>query len=128
MVFVATIVAAFITSGGRSAWFLGVLVLFDNAVAFTSTCGPRQFTRSTRLCQESGQTRKIDRNPPRLGLLTQINVPPGLLRIIISSGGCRVKCEGVILNATHSNLRHSNHRHFVPYQRSTGPGLSYPRL
>jgi Ca2+:H+ antiporter len=28
MVFVATLVAAFITSGGRSAWFLGVLLLF----------------------------------------------------------------------------------------------------
>jgi Ca2+:H+ antiporter len=28
MIFVATIVAAFITSGGRSAWFVGVLLLF----------------------------------------------------------------------------------------------------
>jgi Ca2+:H+ antiporter len=27
MVFVATLVAAFITSGGRSAWFVGVLLL-----------------------------------------------------------------------------------------------------
>jgi Ca2+:H+ antiporter len=27
MVFVATLVTAFITSGGRSAWFLGVLPL-----------------------------------------------------------------------------------------------------
>ncbi len=36
MVFVATLVAAFITSGGRSAWFLGVLLLFVYAVfAFT---------------------------------------------------------------------------------------------
>ena len=28
MVFVATLVAAFITSSGRSAWFVGVLLLF----------------------------------------------------------------------------------------------------
>jgi Ca2+:H+ antiporter len=28
MVFVATLIAAFITSGGRSAWFFGVLLLF----------------------------------------------------------------------------------------------------
>jgi len=36
MVFVATLVAAFITSGGRSAWFVGVLLLFVYAVfAFT---------------------------------------------------------------------------------------------
>ena len=27
MVFIATLVAAFITSGGRSAWFVGVLLL-----------------------------------------------------------------------------------------------------
>jgi hypothetical protein len=52
----------------------------------------------------------------------------GLLRIIVSSGGCRVKSEGVILNATHSNPRHSNHRHFVPYQRSTGTSLSFARF
>jgi Ca2+:H+ antiporter len=32
MVFVATLVAAFITSGGRSAWFLGVLLLLSYAV------------------------------------------------------------------------------------------------
>ncbi len=32
MVFVATLVAAFITSGGRSAWFVGVLLLFVYAV------------------------------------------------------------------------------------------------
>ena len=36
MVFVATLVAAFITNGGRSAWFVGVLLLFVYAVfAFT---------------------------------------------------------------------------------------------
>jgi Ca2+:H+ antiporter len=36
MVFVATLVAAFITSGGRSAWFVGVLLLLVYAVfAFT---------------------------------------------------------------------------------------------
>jgi Ca2+:H+ antiporter len=32
MVFVATLVAAFITSGGRSAWFVGVLLIFVYAV------------------------------------------------------------------------------------------------
>ena len=32
MVFVATLVAAFITSAGRSAWFVGVLLLFVYAV------------------------------------------------------------------------------------------------
>jgi Ca2+:H+ antiporter len=32
MVFLATLVAAFITSGGRSAWFVGVLLLFVYAV------------------------------------------------------------------------------------------------
>src|SRR6201987_1898416 len=32
MVFVATLVAAFITSGGRSAWFVGILLLFVYAV------------------------------------------------------------------------------------------------
>jgi Ca2+:H+ antiporter len=32
MVFVATLVAAFITSGGRSAWFVGVLLLFVYAI------------------------------------------------------------------------------------------------
>jgi Ca2+:H+ antiporter len=32
MVFVATLVAAFVTSGGRSAWFLGVLLLLVYAV------------------------------------------------------------------------------------------------
>jgi Ca2+:H+ antiporter len=32
MVFVATLVAAFITSGGRSAWFVGVLLLLVYAV------------------------------------------------------------------------------------------------
>jgi Ca2+:H+ antiporter len=32
MVFVATLVAAFITSGGRSAWFIGVLLLLVYAV------------------------------------------------------------------------------------------------
>lgn len=32
MIFVATLVAAFITSGGRSAWFVGVLLLFVYAV------------------------------------------------------------------------------------------------
>ena len=32
MVFVATLVAAFITSGGRSAWFVGVLLMFVYAV------------------------------------------------------------------------------------------------
>ena len=32
MVFVATLVAAFITSGGRSAWFVGVLLLFVYSV------------------------------------------------------------------------------------------------
>ena len=32
MVFVATLVAAFITSGGRSAWFVGVLLVFVYAV------------------------------------------------------------------------------------------------
>ena len=32
MVFVATLVAAFITGGGRSAWFLGVLLLLVYAV------------------------------------------------------------------------------------------------
>src|SRR6516162_9628630 len=32
MVFVATLIAAFITSAGRSAWFVGVLLLFVYAV------------------------------------------------------------------------------------------------
>jgi len=32
MVFVATLVAAFNTSGGRSAWFVGVLLLLVYAV------------------------------------------------------------------------------------------------
>jgi len=32
MVFVATLIAAFITSGGRSAWFVGVLLIFVYAV------------------------------------------------------------------------------------------------
>ena len=32
MVFVATLVSAFITSGGRSAWFVGVLLLLVYAV------------------------------------------------------------------------------------------------
>jgi Ca2+:H+ antiporter len=32
MVFVATLVAAFITSSGRSAWFIGVLLIFVYAV------------------------------------------------------------------------------------------------
>jgi Ca2+:H+ antiporter len=32
MVFIATLVAAFITSGGRSAWFVGVLLIFVYAV------------------------------------------------------------------------------------------------
>jgi Ca2+:H+ antiporter len=32
MVFVATLVAAFVTSSGRSAWFIGVLLLFVYAV------------------------------------------------------------------------------------------------
>jgi Ca2+:H+ antiporter len=32
IVFVAALVAAFITSGGRSAWFVGVLLLFVYAV------------------------------------------------------------------------------------------------
>jgi Ca2+:H+ antiporter len=32
MVFIATLVAAFITNGGRSAWFVGVLLLFVYAV------------------------------------------------------------------------------------------------
>jgi len=32
MVFVATLVAAFVTSGGRSAWFVGVLLIFVYAV------------------------------------------------------------------------------------------------
>ena len=32
MVFVATLVAAFITSGGRSAWFVGALLLLVYAV------------------------------------------------------------------------------------------------
>jgi len=32
MVFVATLVAAFVTSGGRSAWFLGVLLLLVYAI------------------------------------------------------------------------------------------------
>jgi Ca2+:H+ antiporter len=32
MVFIATLVTAFITSGGRSAWFVGVLLLFVYAV------------------------------------------------------------------------------------------------
>ena len=32
MVFVSTLVAAFITSGGRSAWFIGVLLIFVYAV------------------------------------------------------------------------------------------------
>jgi Ca2+:H+ antiporter len=32
MVFVATLVAAFITSSGRSAWFVGVLLIFVYAV------------------------------------------------------------------------------------------------
>jgi Ca2+:H+ antiporter len=32
MVFIATLVAAFMTSGGRSAWFVGVLLLFVYAV------------------------------------------------------------------------------------------------
>jgi Ca2+:H+ antiporter len=36
MVFVATIVAAFITSGGRSAWFVGVLLLLVYAVFATT--------------------------------------------------------------------------------------------
>jgi len=36
MVFISTLVAAFVTTGGRSAWFLGVLLLFVYAVfAFT---------------------------------------------------------------------------------------------
>jgi Ca2+:H+ antiporter len=43
MVFVATLVAAFITTGGRSAWFLGVLLLFVYTVfAITLYCGRRQ--------------------------------------------------------------------------------------
>jgi Ca2+:H+ antiporter len=32
MVFVATLVAAFITNGGRSAWFVGVLLILVYAV------------------------------------------------------------------------------------------------
>jgi len=32
MVFVATLVAAFITSGGRSAWFIGALLILVYAV------------------------------------------------------------------------------------------------
>jgi Ca2+:H+ antiporter len=36
MVFVATLVAAFITSGGRSAWFVGVLLIFVYAVFATT--------------------------------------------------------------------------------------------
>jgi Ca2+:H+ antiporter len=32
MVFVATLVAALITGGGRSAWFVGVLLVFVYAV------------------------------------------------------------------------------------------------
>jgi Ca2+:H+ antiporter len=32
MVFVATLIAAFITSSGRSAWFVGVLLLLVYAI------------------------------------------------------------------------------------------------
>jgi Ca2+:H+ antiporter len=32
MVFIATLVAAFITSSGRSAWFIGVLLIFVYSV------------------------------------------------------------------------------------------------
>ena len=43
MVFVATLAAAFITSGGRSAWFVGVLLLLVYAVfAFTLYLWPPQ--------------------------------------------------------------------------------------
>jgi Ca2+:H+ antiporter len=43
MVFVATLVSAFITSGGRSAWFIGVLLLLVYAVfAFTLYLLPPQ--------------------------------------------------------------------------------------
>jgi len=31
MVFIATLVAAFITSSGRSAWFVGVLLLLNHS-------------------------------------------------------------------------------------------------
>ena len=45
MVFVATLVAAFITSSGRSAWFVGVLLIFVYAVfAITLYVLPPQVT------------------------------------------------------------------------------------
>jgi Ca2+:H+ antiporter len=45
MVFIATLVAAFMTSGGRSAWFVGVLLLFVYAVfAMTLYLWPPQFS------------------------------------------------------------------------------------
>jgi hypothetical protein len=47
MIFVATIVAAFITSGGRSAWFVGVLLLFVYLVfAITLYLWPPPGTKS----------------------------------------------------------------------------------
>jgi Ca2+:H+ antiporter len=57
MVFVATLVAAFITSGGRSAWFVGIMLLFVYAIfAFTLYLWPPpsdhigRMSRAPRIC------------------------------------------------------------------------------
>jgi len=42
MIFLATLVAAFITSGGRSAWFVSVLLLFVYAVFAVTLYGGRR--------------------------------------------------------------------------------------
>jgi Ca2+:H+ antiporter len=68
MVFVATLVAAFITTGGRSAWFLGVLLLFVYTVfAITLYCGRRQcneqMSRARRLSIRYHDPVQAERDP-----------------------------------------------------------------
>jgi Ca2+:H+ antiporter len=64
MVFVATLVAAFITSGGRSASFVGVLLLLVYAVfAITLTCGHRQCNDLILTAVLSAHRKAFDRFP-----------------------------------------------------------------
>src|ERR1700716_1129596 len=40
VVMIATVTASFITSSGRSAWFIGALLIFIYAVFADAVCGP----------------------------------------------------------------------------------------
>jgi hypothetical protein len=107
--------------------FLHIVIIPRKSLTRHSALPLRASPTPLWLPQQLRQRRHVGRDPPRLGLLIQINVPLTVQahRSMNMGRVPRYGAEGVFSDATHSHSRHSNPRHRVSCFCSAGTSVTF---